>query len=66
MKGKGQRAEGSGNGVESRGTGEESLGPEPSALGPDDTTRWWRLYTAVLLALAVEVALFYWLTRSFE
>jgi hypothetical protein len=27
---------------------------------------WKNLYTAVLLALVVEVALFYWLTRSFE
>ena len=26
---------------------------------------WPRLYGAVLLALAVEVALFYWLTRAF-
>ncbi|HYH06357.1 MAG TPA: hypothetical protein VEK11_04770, partial [Thermoanaerobaculia bacterium] len=27
---------------------------------------WRNLYTAVLLALAAEVALFYWFTRSFE
>ncbi len=27
---------------------------------------WRNLYTAVLLALAAEVAIFYWFTRSFE
>lgn len=27
---------------------------------------WKNLYAAVLLALAVEVALFYWFTRAFE
>jgi hypothetical protein len=34
--------------------------PPPPILGS-----WRNLYTAVLLALAVEVALFYWFTRSF-
>jgi hypothetical protein len=66
--GRGPRAEGRGSGAENGGERghEDSLGPQPSALGPDDPTRWGRLYTTVLLALAVEVALFYWLTRSFE
>lgn len=62
MKDRGPRAGGRGD----EGTGaEESLGPQPSAR-PDDATRWPRLYAAVLLALAAEVAIFYWFTRSFE
>ena len=35
--------------------------PPPPILGS-----WRNLYTAVLLALAAEVAIFYWFTRSFE